>query len=146
MHKKVETFSKYAVHKKWIDWNIVCGMMSKRCQQTQFMSTAGFGNKMKLRSRLPPFSLICIWCQRAFCLRLCHCLHLSKFGYTRTVRLGTLGCFRFHVWDCVLCRLTGNYNWYCDKFSRIRNFSLARLIQRLTILPDIYAFVRIRLK
>ena len=78
--------------------------MSKQCQQTQFLSTAGFGNKMKMKSRLPPFSLIRIWCQCAFCLRLCTCLHLSKFWYMWTVRLGTLGCFRFYVWDCVLCR------------------------------------------
>ncbi len=109
----------------WIDRNIVRGMMSKRCRQTQFLSTMGFGNEMKLKSRLPPFSLIRIWCQRAFCLRLRSRLHLSKFWYTRTVRLGTLGCFRFNVWDRVLCRLTGNYHWYCDKFSRIRDFSLA---------------------
>ena len=39
--------------------------------------------------------------------------------------IGTLGCFRFNVWDRVLCRLTGNYHWYCDKFNRIRDFSLA---------------------
>ena len=28
---------------------IVHGMMSKRCRQTQFLSTAGFGNEMKLK-------------------------------------------------------------------------------------------------
>ena len=108
--------------------------MSKRCRQTQFLSTAGFGNEMKLKSRLPPFSLIRIWCQRAFCLRLRSRLHLSKFWYTRTVRLGTLGCFRFHVWDCPLSTdwklsmisLAGNTishwpDWYGDRlFFQIR--------------------------
>ena len=38
-----------------------------QCRQTQFLSTAGFSNKMKFKSRLPPFSLICIWCWRMFC-------------------------------------------------------------------------------
>ena len=91
--------------------------MSRRCRQTQFLSTAGFGNEMKLKSRLPPFSLIRIWCQRVFCLRLRSRLHLSKLWYTRTVRLDTLGCFRLHVWDRVLCRRTGNYHWYCKSLA-----------------------------
>ena len=48
----------------------------------QFLSTAGFGNEMKLKSRLPPFSLIHIQCQRAFCFLFCSLLSLSKFRYT----------------------------------------------------------------
>ena len=116
MHKKVETFSKYTFR--------------------QFLSTMGFDNEMKLKSKLPPFSLIHIWCQRAFCLQLHTRLHSSKFRYTWTVGLGTLGRFRFHIWDRVLCQLTGNYHRYCEKFSRIHDFSLARLIRRLATLAD----------
>ena len=40
---------------------------SRRCRQTQFSSTAGFSNEMKLKSRLQPFSLIRIRCRRMFC-------------------------------------------------------------------------------
>ena len=116
MHKKVETSSKYTFR--------------------QFSSTTGFGNETKLKSKLPPFSLIHVWYQRAFCLRLHSRLHLSKFCYTWTVGLSTLGCFRFHVWDRVLGQLTGNYHRYCDMFSRIHDFLLARLIWRLATLAD----------
>ena len=41
---------------------------SRRCQQTQFSSTAGFGNEMKSKSRLPLFFFIHIRCEHAFCL------------------------------------------------------------------------------
>ena len=71
---------------------------------------------MKLKSRLLPFSLIRIWCQRTFCLRLRSRLHLSKFWYTRTVRLGTLGCFRLA--ENTISRWP---DWYGDRlFFQIR--------------------------
>ena len=73
---------------------------SRRCWQTQFSSsTAGFGNEMKLKAKLSPFSLIHIRCQRAFCFRFFSLLHLSKFWYMLTVRLGILGRSEFHVWS-----------------------------------------------
>ena len=31
-----------------------------------FLSTAGFGNEMKFKLRLPPFSFIHIWCRCGF--------------------------------------------------------------------------------
>ena len=81
-NKKGATFSKYAVHRKvWIDWNIVCGIIFRRCRQTQLSSTAGFGNEMKLKLRLPPFALIHILCQRSFCFQFRSLLPLSKFWY-----------------------------------------------------------------
>ena len=110
--------------------------MSRQCRQTQFLFTAGFGNEMKLKSRLPPFSLNRIWCQRTFCLRLRSRLYLSKFWYTRTVRLGTLGCFRFHVWDRVLCRLTGNYHWSVYAISRWPDWYGDRLFFQIQVCKD----------
>ena len=116
--------------------------MSRRCLQTQFLSTVGFANEMKLKSRLPSFSLICIWCQRVFCLWLHSHLHLSKFWYTRTVRLGTLGCFRFHVWEGVLCWLTGNYHWSVQQDTQF----LAGQTDTETNYSSRYGFVRIWFK
>ena len=59
-----------------------------QCRQTQFLSTAGFSNEMKFKSRLPPFSLICIRCRCMFCFWFCS-LPLSKFWwyYTLTCRV-----------------------------------------------------------
>ena len=57
-----------------IDWNIVPGIIFQTwaaqqtiCHLTQFSSPTGLGNEMKIKSRLPPFSLICIQCQCTFC-------------------------------------------------------------------------------
>ena len=101
---------------------------SRQCQQTQFLSMVGFGNKMKLKSRLLPFSLICI----SFCFQFCSHLPLSTFGYTLTVRLGILGHSKFHVWDHVLYQLTGNY--HSSVWQDV--WILASLIWRLILLPD----------
>ena len=40
---------------------------SEPCRQTQFSSSMEFDNETKMKLRLMPFSLICVWCQRAFC-------------------------------------------------------------------------------
>ena len=69
-------------------------------------------------------------------LRLCSRLHLSKFWYTRTVRLGTLGCFRFHVWDRVFCRLTGNYHWSVYAISRWPDWYGDRLFFQIQVCKD----------
>ena len=43
---------------------------SEHRRQIQFSSSMGFGNETKWKLRLMPFSLIFIWCQRAFCFSL----------------------------------------------------------------------------
>ena len=93
-------FSKYAVHKKSLNkskhctWHHFLKMnCCRQCRQTQFLSTAGFGKKMKLKLRLPPFSLIHIWCQRVFCFQFWSLLPLSKFWYIirwQTTHIGSL--------------------------------------------------------
>ena len=70
---------------------------SRWCWHTQFSSTAEFGNEMKLKLRLLPFSLICIQCQCVFCFQFHILLYLSKFWYTLAVRLGILGSFQIPV-------------------------------------------------
>ena len=107
---------------------------SRWCWQTQFLSIVGLGkgNEMKLKSRLPPFSFICIWCQCSFCFWFYSLLPLSKFWYTLTVRLGILGHSKFYVWDCVLYRLTRNYHWLVWQDMQF----LASLTHRQILLPD----------
>ena len=48
------------------------------CRLTQFSSTRGLSNEMKMKSKLLPFSLIHIWCQRLFCFWFRSLLRLSK--------------------------------------------------------------------
>ena len=80
-------------------------------------------------SSRPPWNLVTRWswsrgfrhflslifgCRCVFCLWFCSLLSLSKFWYytlTVSVKLGILGRSKFHVWDHVLCRLTGKYYW-----------------------------------
>ena len=75
MHEKVETFSKFAIHKEFelIRTLHAPSFSEDELQQTmsatKFSSTAGFDNEMKSKSRLLPFSLIHIWCLCAFCFR-----------------------------------------------------------------------------
>ena len=109
-------FSKYAVHKKFekIEKSYAASFTkmncSRWCWQTQFWSAAGFGNKMKLKSRLLPFSLI-FGVNVHFVFSFVVFYFLSKFWYMLTVRLCILGHSKFHVWDHVLCWLAWNYHW-----------------------------------
>ena len=105
---------------------------SRRCRQTQFSFTVGFGDEMKLKSRLPPFSLIWIRCPFAFCYRYRSLLPLSKFWYKLTVRLGVQVRSKFCVRDRFLYRLTGNYYWWVWQDTRF----LANLIRRPILFPD----------
>ena len=88
--KKVEMFSKLLFTKslnrlEHCTWHHFPKMnYSRRCWKTQLLSTLGFGNEMMLKSKLPPFSLIHIQCQRAFCFQLYSLLPLSKFCYMLT--------------------------------------------------------------
>ena len=64
--KREETFSEFAVHKTFHS-DVASFFKDKLCSRRyagkpQFSSTAGLGNEMKLKSRLPPFSSVCIWC------------------------------------------------------------------------------------
>ena len=65
---------------------------------------------MKLKSKLPPFSLIHISCQHTFCFWFSSLIPLSKFWYICWQTTHT-GLFKFHIWDRVLCRLTWNCHW-----------------------------------
>ena len=108
---------------------------SRQCWQTQFMSKVGFGNKMKLKSRLPPFFLICILREYAFCFCFHSCLHLSEFWCTRW-QLD----YVYRV-DCVLvapflgsCPLLIDWKLSLISLARCMCF-LARRVWRLILLP-----------
>ena len=55
-----------------------CG---RRCQQTQFLSAMEFSNETKLKSRLLPFSLTCIWVSMHVLFSVRSLLPFSKFWY-----------------------------------------------------------------
>ena len=80
---------------------------------TQFSSAAGLSNKIKLKSRLPPFSFI--QCQRAFCFRFCNLPPSRKSCYVLTVWLGIKALFKAHFWYHFLCWLEN----ITDQFARL---------------------------
>ena len=92
-------FSKDKQHSRWyISWH-----NSSLLQ--------GLGNKMKLKSRLQPFSLICIQCQFMFCYQFCNPPPSNKCCYMPTVWLDILGHSKSIFWDYVFSQLTKKYQW-----------------------------------
>ena len=71
----------------------------------------GLGNEMKLKSRLQPFSLICIQCQFMFCYQFGNPPPSNKCCYMPTVWLDTLGHSKSISWDYVFSQLTKKYQW-----------------------------------
>ena len=124
------------------DQNFVCGIFFWRwtVQQTirwltQFSATAGLDNKMKMKSRLLPFSLIRIWCKHRVGFQF-HNLPSLSMTVWLTVWLDILGHHsKSHFCDCVFSWLTRKHHWsvwqdpVCDfYFSQIK---------KLILLPDI---------
>ena len=79
------------------------------CRQTQFWSAAGFGNKMKLKSKLLPFSFI-FGVNICFVFGFCSLLLFEQI-LIHADRLCILGHSEFHVWNHVLCQLAWNCHW-----------------------------------
>ena len=61
-------------------------------------SAAGLGNKMKLKFRLAPLSLICISRQRAFCFWFCNLPSWVTAAIRWQYWLGIQGCSKSHFW------------------------------------------------
>ena len=90
----------FAERNVWTDWNCVFGIIFWRWTAqpalnslTVFSSVAGLGNEVKLKLRLPPFSLIHIQCQHVYFFSpVSLCSTFCKCCYTLTIWLGALGC------------------------------------------------------
>ena len=114
--KKKEMFCKYVIRKKFQQIKTLYAVSFSKDELLETTSAnpvliyhMGFVNVMKMKSKLPPFSLIHIRCQCAFCFWFQSLLLLSKFWYT--LKDCILGHCKLHVWDHVLHRLTWNYLW-----------------------------------
>ena len=138
--KRVETFSEIAIHNKFQSYmdNMASFSEDKKCSRwyvgkPQFSSTAGLGNKMKLKLMLLPFSIIWFWCLRVFCFLFCNLRPLSKCRYLYAGSM-TRHSGSFQVLFLGLCPLS------IDR--KISLISLARYViscqsyQRPILLPD----------
>ena len=131
-------WKQFAERNVWTDWNCVFGIIFRRWtlqqalnSRTLFSSVAGLGNEMKLKVRRPTFSLIRIWCQRAFffLLQFRYVPPLSKCCYTLTIWLGALGRSKSHSWEpqspIVVLSVAGKL--ITDQFAKVCDFSFSLL-------------------
>ena len=105
---------------------------SRRCQQTPFSSTVKFGNEIKLKSRMPPFSLICIQCERMFCFqfRIVFCIWVNSDTRWQTRHIGLFQ---------ILCPLSIDRQWSLIRLARYK-------ISDQTDYSSRYGFARIWFK
>ena len=118
---------------------------SRWCQPTQLSSsTAGFSNEMKFKSRLPPFSLIHIRCQHAFCfwfhsllplIQILIILYADKLGILgRSVQIPCLGSGPPSTNRKILLVSLAKYAIVCSGQSDTE----------IDLLPDLQGFIWIR--